>query len=114
MEKENNFTQLALSNGFTAFPNYFNPINNWFGCSRTTPDFELTKGNKVITLSLQGGFMPMPNDMNKYKELLKQVACKYLAFKIDNKIVYETFTGELPPMEFMQEFISTASYNSDN
>ena len=110
--EEANFTRRALMNGFVASPAHFNPCHNWFGVSACaypgyTPDAILTRGNKKIQLSLQGFGMPMPKKPPpEFWVLADKLNLKYLGFFIDGKAIYQTWYGELPDMEFIENFIS--------
>lgn len=105
--EEANFTHRALMNGFEPRPENFDPYNNWFGLSTYDPDARLTRGNKTIILSLQGIGMPEPKEITDgWYEVAKQGALKYLCFYIDEKVIYETWFGQLPEMDFIEQFIS--------
>lgn len=106
--KEANFTHKALCKGFTTINDDFDPYNNWFGVSLYSPDVNLVRENKRIVLSLQGFLMRIPKpeeNIQGWHEVSKQRSLKYLAFMDDNDIKYETFFGNLPDEEFIEQFI---------
>lgn len=109
--EEANWTHKALINGFVANRDNFNPYENYFGVSISVskeldPDVLLKRGNKHFILSLQGLAVPNPNNISEeIKVLFKNKAVKYIAFFIDNNPIYETFSGVLPGMDFIENFI---------
>lgn len=111
MKNKESFTVKALNNGFKPFPEYFNGKDNYFGvstlCSKGyTPDAIITKGNKQIAISLQGAFMPMPKLITpEIQILLNNRSTKYIGFFIDKKAIYQTWSGEMPTEEFINNFI---------
>ena len=110
--EEANFSHKALIKGFVPFPEYFKPYDNWFGVSACayqgyTPDAILTRGDKKIILSLQGMAMPMPKEkIEGWDEVAKECNLKYLAFINGEKTEYETYFGQLPSAEFIEQFIA--------
>lgn len=83
------------------------PYDGWFGCNvladkTKSPDVELFRGCKVITISLQGLYT---KNTNEYRELWDKRAIRYLCFKDGEKELHETWTGQLPTMEFIEAFI---------
>lgn len=93
---ESNFIQKAISNGFIPDEKDFTPNSNWFGVSKQHPDVILNKDNRTIVLSLNGCLTPYSINEN---------GKKYICFKENNKIIYESFFGELPSVEFIESFI---------
>lgn len=105
--EEANFTHKALIRGFEGNEKNINPYNNWFGVSTYVPDMILRKGEKKIILSLQGMHMPMPkNKIEGWDEVAKQCGLKYLAFFNGDKTEYETYFGQLPNDEFIEQFLA--------
>ncbi len=113
--EEANFTHKALYKGFTADVPAFNPYENWFGVSVSIvqgmyPDAILSRNNKQIILSKYGICTRTPLETeekySEFKKLSKSGSIKYLCFKNNDQIEYETFSGELPSNEFIEQFIS--------
>lgn len=107
--EEANWVHKAVYMGFRVkyCGNRFNPYDNWFGVSKYYPEAVLLKGNKKIVLSMQGFLMPNTvYDNPELKPILDDMSCRYLGFSIAGEIVYETFTGELPDMDFIENFIT--------
>ena len=107
-----NFIQEAMENGFEPHNgNKFSYDDGWFGCNilaspEKSPDRILVRGNKEIVLSLQGLAMRWPDKMDDgIEKLMKQCACRYLAFIKNKKILYETWSGTLPDRAFIDKFI---------
>lgn len=106
--EEANWIHRALYKGFKIVGNdEINPYHNWFGCSLYSPDRVLQKDKKFIKLSLQGIVTRVNYQVSeKYKELFENRAIRYLVFIDNEKIVYETWTGELPSNDFIEDFIN--------
>ena len=102
---EKSFTGQFLFNGFIS-KHPISPTINWFGVSVYDPDVILKKDNKKVLLSLQGMAMPMPygEDEGVWK-LVEQCKCKYIGLFIDEKPIYQSWTGNLPPKELVQSFL---------
>jgi len=106
MEQSINFMQLAINEGWGKYPKDLNPNNNWFGVSLYYPNVGLRKGNKMIVLSLQGSWTPFSKEIiNEYEVLIKNRSIKYIGFYIDKKPIYQSYTGELPDENFINNFI---------
>jgi|ERR1700733_4195499 len=109
--EEANWTHRALINGFISDRPDFNPYENYFGVSVPTShglyaDALLKRGNKHIILSLQGMMIPSSITFSEeIKILFKNRAVKYISFFVNDKMVYETFSGIIPSMEFIEDFI---------
>jgi hypothetical protein len=107
--EEANWVHKAIYKGFKVKANTkkFNPYDNWFGVSKNMPECILLRGDKKITLSMQSFLMPKEGF---YKEELKPIfdsmSALYLCFKDNGEVVYETYTGILPEMEFIEQFIT--------
>lgn len=110
------FTGQFLSSGFDVYKmgitnipsigiekySNFNPINNWFGVSKYTPDVMFVKDDKTITMSLNGLATPYNE---KYKELFETCSIKYIKVKQGDKILYEDWTGNLPSKELINSIL---------
>lgn len=79
--------------------------NNWFGVSVYEPDFLFIRNDKQIIMSLQGASMPIPTTENELS-LFYARACKYIGFFQGEKTVYESWSGDLPTQEFIENFIA--------
>lgn len=107
--EEANWVHKAIYKGFRVKANaeIFNPYDNWFGVSKNMPECILLKGDKKITLSMQSLLMPKEGF---YKEELKPIfdsmSVRYLCFSDNGNVVYETYTGILPEMDFIEQFIT--------
>jgi len=111
---ESNFMKMAIDNGFTPYPKDFRPYDNWFGVSKMHPDAMLTKGEKKITLSLQGLATPFPYNHANRGEILAALSArsvKYICFQDGEKVVYENYFGELPTTELIEQFINEKTPN---
>jgi hypothetical protein len=76
------------------------PTSNWFGVSVYNPDWLVVIDKRVfITLSLSG--MTCPYD-ERYDALFMTRSVKYIRIEFDRQVVWETWTGELPPAELTQ------------
>lgn len=104
---EANWAHKALYKGFKESTGKdFNPYHNWFGCSLYSPDRELIRDKKTITLSLQGMSMRNPPIMTDgIKKIMDERACKYICFINEGSVVYEDWTGKLPEMGWIENFI---------
>jgi hypothetical protein len=103
--EQSNFVQKALDYGFqTPDKKPFKTNDNWFGISLYHPDAVFLKGDRKIIMSLQGIYTPM-NVPEKYREIEKKCKLQYIAFVESDNIIYETFTGEIPSIEFVDNFI---------
>lgn len=102
--KQSNFVQKAISNGFTPLPKDFRADSNWFGVSKQHPDAIISRGEKKIILSLQGMLTPESSD-EKVQNLISELGVKYICFKSNDVILYESFFGEMPDNEFINRFI---------
>ena len=104
--EEANFVHKAIYKGFKSIDAPISPYFNWFGCSRYAPDQRLKRGDKKIILSLQGMGMPPPKEFTpQWQEVAKEKALKYLGFYNGDAVEYETYYGNLPDKEFIEEFI---------
>lgn len=120
-----NISEILINNGFEvysiAFNNHkpeftvykntkFNSLNNWFGVSLYVPDALFRKDNKEVILSLQGiaaSFSHIPADKKEeVNTLLEAKACKYICLKIEDTILYESWSGVLPSEELIISFIN--------
>lgn len=89
--------------GLFIAPKQINPMNNWFGTSLYEPDTIFIKGNKEMIMSIQG----IGSEWNeKYKELFESVSIRYIKLIDNDKVIYENWTGELPPKEIVKEFLN--------
>ena len=104
-DREGSFTGQFLKAGFSSgYP--ISPTSNWFGVSVYSPDMILKKDNKKVHLSLQGMAMPMPyGEDDGVWDLVKQCKCKYIGLFIDDKPIYQNWTGNLPPKELVELMI---------
>lgn len=103
-----NFVQQALNVGFLSSEKDLKPQNNWFGLSMQHPDLILEKGAKKIIMSLNGMLSPIPDNITaEWETLARSMAIKYIAFKCNEKVLYETHHGELPTQKFIDDFISS-------
>jgi hypothetical protein len=107
--EEANFVHRAIFNGFDSKSLRESPYSNWFGVSIYSPDAILlrNKDNKKIHLSFNGATYPL-NKIQQNESLMKLArnrSIKYLAFIENGEAKYETFTGELPDNEFIENFI---------
>ncbi len=109
---EANFTHKLIYKGFKVknSAKVFKPYDNWFGVSKYVPECVFIRGNKKIILSLQGAAITFSIDVSclseEIQELFKACAVKYIAFYDKINLQYETFSGELPDMEFIEAFIA--------
>jgi hypothetical protein len=111
---EANWVHKCLYKGFkeVGYAKELKPYRNWFGCSLYSPDRILKRGDKTITLSLQGIYTRFDHDaLDRYKEIFKECAVKYLCFRNKDEIVYETWTGKLPDIDFVEDFINAEIQN---
>lgn len=106
--EEASWLQRALYRGFKY---RYKSDGNWWGCSLTHPMNVLERDNKRIILSLQSAGIP-DRIWEKHYELAKARAVRYIGFYISDQdtlepeyCIYEDGTGELPSMEFIEEFI---------
>ena len=88
--------------GFFLYKKKISPTTNWFGISLMEPDTIFLKGNKEMVMSLNGVESPYNP---KFHELFKSKSIRYICMKKDNDIIYEDWTGNLPPKELVDEFI---------
>lgn len=116
-DMEASFTGQFLKSGFETFGIAFNynppstgiykksisPTNNWFGTSKMEPDTIFIKDDIEMVMSLQGIATPYNE---KYKELFENCSCKYIRIKKNNDVLYEDWTGNLPPKELVDSFIT--------
>ena len=97
---------IALSfdgKGNKLYKKQINPTCNWFGISVYEPDTYFIKDDKVMLMSLQGFATPYNGS---YQELFKNGAIKYIRMQVKDKILYETWTGNLPSKEIVKQFIN--------
>jgi len=100
-------TNELIDNGFTVSvagskDNDFRPNNNWFGLSLYHPDVRLNKNDIEVKMSLQGISCPYNE---KYYDLFKSRAVKYIRVKRGDLVLYEDWTGNLPPKELIESII---------
>lgn len=108
--EEANWVHRALYRGFKNRAwgsDFINPYDGWFGCNvlftkDKSPDVELFRDKKVITLSLQGLYT---KPTHLYREIWNKVGIRYICFTDKDEILHESWTGELPTQEFIEEFI---------
>lgn len=101
--EEANMTHKFAYRGF----NWHRPVDfysNWFGCSVYEPDLIFTRDQKKIVMSLQGMAMPKPTRDEDWA-LIKAGAAKYIGFSENGKVMYESWSGNLPSNEFIENFI---------
>ncbi len=82
---------------------------HWLGVSVYHPDASFTKEgfDGELQISLQGmlcGF----SEKEEVKILMEKMACRYICIKINNKNIYETFSGILPPENIVDDFIKAS------
>jgi hypothetical protein len=107
--EEANWVHKAIYKGFKvkANANSFNPYDNWFGASKNMPEYIMLRGGKKITLSMQSHLMPKEAFLNEeLHPIFDSLSALYLSFAENGNIVYETYTGVLPEMDFIEKFIS--------
>jgi hypothetical protein len=104
-----NILEILISKGFKAItPQRFNPSDNWNGVSVYSPDARLIDSTlrKEMILSLNGMlYGNSPNLNSSHYGLMDSMAIKYISLSIDDKIVYESFTGVMPDDELLRGFI---------
>lgn len=84
----------------------FNPKNNWFGLSLYEPEGYFVRGDKSVLMSLQGVSIPVNKDIyDKYNDLFNKRSIRYICLKDKGQVLYEDYTGNLPPKELVNEFI---------
>jgi hypothetical protein len=84
---------------------------DWFGVCIDHPDSWFCKDgfNGELQLSLQGVQTPKPNEEDKV--LMENRACRYICIRIGDDIIYETFSGEIPPENIINQFIAASLNN---
>lgn len=116
-DMEKSFTGQFLYAGFDSFSlgldkekmrfcmvkDQIQPKLNWFGVSTYSPCWVLMKGNKSLTMSLQGVLAPY-ND--KYSDLFNSRSVKYIKLQDGDNVIYEDWTGQLPSKEIVNHFIN--------
>lgn len=82
---------------------------HWLGVSVYHPDASFTKEgfDGELQISLQGMLSGFP-EKEEDKILMKKKACRYICIKINNKKIYETFSGKLPPENIVDYFIKAS------
>ena len=80
------------------------PKNNWFGVSVYNPDLVIKKGTKILIMSLQRFLTPLEGFI-KHKELSKNMGLRYVCMREAENVVYETYTGEIPSDEILNNFL---------
>lgn len=85
----------------------FRSTNGWFGVTTYHPDAYLKKENvdAEMVISLQGIGCRVEG-LFDYPELAKKCACRYISIVIAGQRVFETFTGEMPPDEIIEQLIN--------
>ena len=107
--EEANWVHKAIYKGFKVKANAdkFNPYDNWFGVSKNMPECILLRGDKKITLSMQSFLMPKDGfHKEELKPIFDSLSVRYLCFSNNGEVVYETYTGILPEMKFIEQFIT--------
>ena len=79
----------------------YKPLDNWYGVSTYAPDQELVKGDSGVILTLQGLLTPNRIPQHLYP-LASAVGLKYIGVYIGGSLIWETWTGELPPEEIIE------------
>ncbi len=112
MDYEKNFIDIALDNGFqkispfTKKPAPHKSRDNWFGVSVYDPAARFEKGNKEIRLSLQSHFWGRIMPEKYIPAAQKSIRfIKYITLVDAGIFMYESWIGEVPPKELIQEFI---------
>lgn len=79
---------------------------HWFGVCVDHPDawFRKEGFDGELQLSLQGLQTGRPKNEEDIL-LMKQTACKYICIKVGKEVLYETFSGVIPPNNIIDEFI---------
>ena len=108
--------QLGILNAFPEkakwIPNWwesYNPNSGWLGVCVDHPDAMFTKAgtNKKLILSLQG--IQTPN-YGRWKAgintLFRNMSVRYICLKVDDKILYESFSGTIPPDSIINKFLN--------
>ena len=80
---------------------------NWYGLSVYAPDAWFMKDgfDAEVLISLQGRLTPYPKS-EEDRILMKNMACRYICIMIGAEVIYETFSGKLPPDELIENFIN--------
>jgi len=107
--------KLILDAGFAPESGFeINNSNWWFGVCLNHPDLILKRKKKTVILSLSGQlsiiainrlYRESPEQYNRLLPITYSVNCKYICFRDNDKIIFETFTGENPSGEILNQFL---------
>lgn len=113
-----NFVEKIIAAGFVnqgrGLPPFwtppYDPKSGWLGVDTNHPDAWFIKPgeDKELVISLQGILTPQSGKTreSRIRILFQNRAVKYIRLKSNGKVLYETFSGVIPPDEIVERFLS--------